>query len=131
MDYYLIHVENCQNSKFDGQPYYELEIVGIDVATRTNGAFKTYVVATYQNYRFWEDILNMKQHNCAVWFTGDMKMKGVERGRQLINADSRPRYVDVVTLRNLRRYVLNLVANKIFSSKEKDFTPHAKQFFDV
>ena len=130
-DYYVYHATRRQTSRFDSNPYYELEMVTIDapgILTR----YKTYVVTVYENYDHWQQVIEIAtQPGEVAWFSGDMKTKKWDP--YMINADCVPRAVTEITSNTLEKFLqhhINIGAIKN-TRVEREFNEVGKQFFDV
>jgi len=130
-DYYVFDITKRKNSRFDGQPYYELDIVSIDPYDKHLKTYKTYAVSSYQNYKKWLPIINAYQKGIAVWFNGEMRLKKFQDN--VINADSTPNYEGAIATEKLCKFFqhnINLGAIKN-TRKELPMSDIGKQFFEV
>ena len=130
-EYYVFDVTRKQTSRFDGQPFYELDIVGVDPADRLLKHYTTYVVTTYKNYRNWLPILNARQFGITVWFSGDMVFKQYEHN--MIDADSKTQYLGAIPYDRLIAFFNHNIAlgNIKTGIQEKEMSDIGKQFFQV
>ncbi len=130
-DYYVFDVTKHKTSKFDGKPYFEIDIVGVDPADKLLKHYRTYAVTTYKNYKNWMPIINARADKIAVWFSGDMKLKLYEDN--MINADSKPYYEGAISTDKLLKFFqhnINIGAIKT-GTVERDLSEIGKLFFEV
>jgi hypothetical protein len=131
-EYYAFDVIRRQTSRFDGQPFYEVGIVGIDPEDRHLKVYKTYVVTGYENFNQWLPIINAAAPSGQLaWFSGNMRTK--QWHPDTINADSVPFLEDVIQLKRFERFVqhnCNIGAIKN-TRPERELNEVGKQFFEV
>jgi hypothetical protein len=130
-DYYVFDITQRKGSRFDGQPYYELDIVSIDPYDKHLKTYKTYAVSGYKNYKKWLPIINAKQKGIAVWFCGEMRLKPYQDN--VINADSTPNYEGAVSTEKLCKFFEhNINLGNIKNTRpQKELSDIGKVFFEI